>query len=211
MTIIFRYATSILVAVGVTLGLFYLMYSLVKVTEPTINENAKTHVIDFVRLKRDESTKTKDRELPDKPKTPDQPPPPPDMSKSKPDYASNSGIKVNMAFTNPSGMKGGVKLGAPSSDRDAMSLLITTNGDLVYPNRARSAGKEGYAVIEYTVSQTGQVVDPQVISEDPPGWGFGDAAIKTVLRWRYQPKIVDGKPVARPGIRMRLAFKLSGR
>jgi protein TonB len=210
--IITRYAFSTLVAVGITLGLFYVMYSLVRVTEPKIDETAKTHVIDFVRLKRDESTQTKERELPNKPTTPDTPPPPPDLAKSKPDYATSGGIKVNMAFTNPSGIKNsGIKLGAPSSDRDAMSLLITTNGDLVYPNRARSAGKEGYADIQFTVSRTGAVVNPMVLDEDPPGWGFGDAAIKTVLRWRYQPKIEDGKPVERPGLQIRLRFTLSNK
>jgi len=208
--IIARYTISTAVAVGITLGLFYVMYSMVKVTDPHIDENASTHVIDFVRLKRDETTQTKERELPDKPQTPDEPPPPPDMSKAKPDYAAN-GPKISMNF-NTGGIKGnGVKLAPPSSDRDAMSMLITTNGDLVYPNRARAAGKEGYADIQFTVSRTGTVVDPMVLSEDPPGWGFGDAAVKTVLRWRYQPKVENGQAVERPGIQVRLRFNLSNR
>ncbi len=209
--IIARYTISTAVAVAITLGLFYVMYAMVRVTDPHIDENASSHVIDFVRLKRDETTQTKERELPDKPQTPDEPPPPPDMAKSKPDYASSGGLKINMNF-NTGGIKGGgVKLNAPSSDRDAMSMLITTNGDLVYPNRARAAGKEGYADIQFTVSRTGTVVNPSIISEDPPGWGFGDAAVKTVLRWRYQPKIENGQPVERPGIQVRLRFTLSNR
>jgi periplasmic protein TonB len=204
-----RYLVSILVAVGVTLGLFYLMYSLVRVTEPTIDENAKSRAIDFVRLKRDEATKVRDRELPDKPPPPDQPPPPPDMSKSKPDYAGAGGMKVSMSFGN-TGIKSGITLGAPPSDRDAMSLLIATS-ELVYPNRARSAGKEGYADVEFTVSRTGAVVDPAVIGEDPEGWGFGDAAVKTVLKWRYQAKVENGQPVERPGIRVRIRFNLQNK
>lgn len=208
--IIARYTFSTALAICVTLGLFFVMYSLVRVTEPHLDENASTHVIDFVRLKRDETTQTKERELPDRPDKPDEPPPPPDMSKSKPDYAA-SGPSINMNF-GMAGIKGdGIKIGKPASDRDAMSMLITTNGDLVYPNRARSAGKEGYADIQFTVSATGKVIDPVILGEDPPGWGFGDAAVKTVLRWRYQPKIEDGKPVERPGIQVRLRFNLSNR
>lgn len=207
--IIARYLISTALAVCVTLGLFYIMYSLVEVTEPTIDENASTRVIDFVRLKRDETTNTKERKLPDKPPPPDQPPPPPDMSKSKPDYASN-GIKVNMNFGGPGGLKGDIDIGAAPSDRDAMSLLIATS-ELVYPNRARSAGKEGYADVEFTVSRTGAVVDPRVLSEDPEGWGFGNAAVKTILKWRYQPKLENGEPVERPGLRFRITFKLANK
>ena len=208
--IIARYIVSTLVAVGVTLGLFYLMYDLIKVTEPKIDEDAKTRVIDFVRLKRDETTNVKERQLPDKPPPPDEPPPPPDMSKSKPDYASAGGMKISMNFGNTGGIKGGVDLGAPPSDRDAMSLLIATS-ELVYPNRARSAGKEGFADVEFTVSRTGAVINPHVIGEDPEGWGFGDAAVKTILKWRYQPKIENGEPVERPGLRFRITFKLSNK
>lgn len=207
--IITRYIVSTAVAVCVTLGLFYLMYSLVRVTEPKIDENAKTRVIDFVRLKRDEAANVKERQLPDKPPPPDQPPPPPDMSRSKPDYAGGGGIKVNMSFGN-TGIKSGINLGAPPSDRDAMSLLIATS-ELVYPNRARSAGKEGYADVEFTVSRTGAVIDPTVLAEDPDGWGFGDAAVKTVLKWRYQPKVENGQPVERPGIRVRIRFNLQNK
>jgi protein TonB len=208
--IIARYTFSTALAICVTLGLFFVMYSLVRVTEPHIDENATTHVIDFVRLKRDETTQTKERELPDRPDKPDEPPPPPKMSQSKPDYAS-TGPSINMNL-GLAGIKGdGVKIGKPAADRDAMSMLITTNGDLVYPNRARSAGKEGYADIQFTVSQTGKVIDPVVLSENPEGWGFGAAAVKTVLRWRYQPKIENGKPVERPGLQVRLRFTLSNR
>ncbi|HKJ74780.1 MAG TPA: energy transducer TonB [Alphaproteobacteria bacterium] len=208
--IIARYILSTAIAVCITLGLFYVMYSLVRVTEPHIDKSAQTHVIDFVRLKRDETTQTKQRKLPDQPPPQDQPPPPPDLAQAKPDYASASGPKITMNFANAGGLHGGVKLGQPAADRDATSLLVSTS-PLVYPNRARSAGKEGYADIQFTVTKTGQVVDAQVIDENPDGWGFGQAAVKTVQRWRYQPKLVDGKPVERPGLRFRIRFQLSNK
>jgi hypothetical protein len=38
------------------------------------------------------------------------------------------------------------------------------------------------------------------------GYGFADAARKAFPKWRFEPKLVDGKPVAAPA-RIRVSFK----
>ena len=37
-----------------------------------------------------------------------------------------------------------------------------------------------------------------------------DAAIKAIKKWKYKPKIVNGRPVRRTGVRVRLSFDLNG-
>jgi len=64
-----------------------------------------------------------------------------------------------------------------------------------YPERARAKMVEGYVTIQFTVTETGAVADPEVIATDPPGY-FERAAIRSILRWKYQPQLADGKPVS---------------
>lgn len=64
-----------------------------------------------------------------------------------------------------------------------------------YPMSARSKRTEGYVILRFTVTETGSVADPEVLRSDPPGV-FDRAAKRAVLRWKYQPQIVDGKPAS---------------
>lgn len=105
--------------------------------------------------------------------------------------------------------KGGPKFSRVPVERDALYLLLTTNGDLIYPTKARRNRKDGYAELSFSVTEKGTVTDAKILSEDPPGFGFGEAAVATVERWSYKPEIKEGVAVARKGIRMRLTFKLT--
>jgi len=35
-----------------------------------------------------------------------------------------------------------------------------------------------------------------------------NATIKSIQKWKYNPKIVDGRPVARSGVRTKVEFRL---
>lgn len=62
----------------------------------------------------------------------------------------------------------------------------------VYPRRAQSRGKEGYAVIGVTITTAGDVRDPMMVEESPEGWGFGRSALKAAKKLQYDPLIHDG-------------------
>jgi hypothetical protein len=49
-----------------------------------------------------------------------------------------------------------------------------------YPERAQRAGKEGRAVVRCEVANS-SLVDCRVQSEDPPGYGFGNAAVGRIM------------------------------
>ena len=56
-----------------------------------------------------------------------------------------------------------------------------------YPGQARRAQREGVVELECTVGVDGRASDIKVVKEDPKGFGFGDAAIEAVKRWRFTP------------------------
>lgn len=64
-----------------------------------------------------------------------------------------------------------------------------------YPIPALMKSIEGFVELRFTVTETGSVADPEVLRADPPGV-FEKAAIRAVLKWKYQPQLVDGKPTA---------------
>lgn len=64
-----------------------------------------------------------------------------------------------------------------------------------YPISARMKGTEGYVILRFTVTETGSVADPEVLRAEPPGV-FERSARRAVLKFKYQPQFVDGKPVS---------------
>ncbi|MEO0996705.1 MAG: energy transducer TonB, partial [Pseudomonadota bacterium] len=65
----------------------------------------------------------------------------------------------------------------------------------VYPHSALMKGTEGYVTLRFTVTETGSVADPEVIAAEPAGV-FERAAIRAVLRWKYQPQLANGTPIS---------------
>ena len=64
-----------------------------------------------------------------------------------------------------------------------------------YPMSARAKGIQGYVILRFTVTETGSVENPEILRSDPPGV-FDRAASRAVLRWKYQPQMVDGMPAS---------------
>lgn len=89
-------------------------------------------------------------------------------------------------------------------DRDAQPLVRIPPQ---FPDRCqgRSAGTNTVA-IEFDVTPQGQTINPRVISSTDSC--FDRYAIRAVERWKYQPKIVDGEPQPRRGVRTSFKFVL---
>jgi protein TonB len=197
-------AVSAVIAFGVTCGLFLLMQALITKAAGELQEPTGS-LVDFVRLKKDTEPELKKRELP-KMQKPEEPPPPPDLNltrSARPDQGLEGmeldiGMGFDLAAAGPS-------LGAIASDADVVPV-VRVNPQ--YPPRAAERGIEGWVELEFTVGQTGAVRDAEV-TKSHPGSVFDRAALRAVRKWKYNPKIENGKPVERTGIRVRLAFRLA--
>lgn len=122
---------------------------------------------------------------------------------SKPDSDTQEMLN-RMSAAPTGGTIGGLSVDVPKVD-----IEIDTGGAIqiareltplvrvlpVYPERARANLTEGYVTLRFTVTETGAVADPEVIASEPPGY-FDRYAIRAVLKWKYQPQLVDGKPVS---------------
>lgn len=62
-----------------------------------------------------------------------------------------------------------------------------------YPVALRQAGVEGHAMVEFEVDAAGTVVAARV--RETSAREFGEAAVRAVLRWRFEPGRKDGRIV----------------
>lgn len=197
-----RYAVAIAVAAGVTFSLFFLMQFLIS-AELGWSEVGKAPVIEFVRLIKDSDLEKKKRQRPDQVQPEELPPPPPiDFSSAaRPEQAVGEAIPM---FEQEVDLAGGLDLGAPPTDTDVIPL-VRVNPQ--YPTNAQSRGIEGWVEIRFTITAAGTVRDPVVIASEPPRI-FDRAALRAIRKWKYNPKIDGGTAVERPGVKVRLDFRL---
>ncbi len=183
----------------ITVALFMVMRFLVLPGDEGPPEAGDTVTINLARQDRDEDLNTRNRNKPDRPEQQDAPPPPPPMQvDARVDPADLAG---NMGMPN-FGVDVG-NLDAPS-DRTAIPLVTVPP---IYPDRAASRGVEGWVLVEFDITPTGQAVDPRVIDYDPSTI-FNRAAIKAIKKWKFKPKVVNGKPVAQFNKEYMLTFQL---
>ena len=91
--------------------------------------------------------------------------------------------------------------------RMVSDLVVLVRVPPTYPRTALARGIEGHVDVLFTVTETGNVVNPSVLSASPPGV-FEDVTLAAVSRWRFQPEVRNGRPVAIP-CRNRFTFRLA--
>ena len=78
-----------------------------------------------------------------------------------------------------------------------------------YPERAQEREVEGRATIECIVNANGSLACT-VTSEDPPGYGFGDATLRVSRHFRIAPATRDGQATSGGRIRRTIRWVLPG-
>ena len=182
-----------------TSAMFWLLWSLVG-TSFDVGDRAEAARIEFSRMRRDTEVATKRDEKVER----ERPPPTPETPRMA---FANSGIENNVAQLTPvvdaRGAMSRMTMSA-GSDRDVIPL-VRINPD--YPPRALSRGLEGWVQVQFTITATGTVKDPVVVTAEPKNI-FDDAALKAIARWRYNPKVDGGVAVERVGVQTRIVFQL---
>ncbi|MDI3258169.1 MAG: TonB family protein [Sinobacteraceae bacterium] len=185
----------------VVVGLFWLLHTLIAYNGSAPKKLEVLPTIDFVRLKKSLEIETKEHK----------PPQMPDKVQAPPELPTQH---FSLEST-----QGGVNIGPMKVEKDVAQnagfALSASDGDYLpivkvaplYPESARERGIEGYVLLEFTVTETGSVIDPQVLESQPPGV-FDDAAKKAVLRFKYKPRIENGRPVQVHGVKQVITFKL---
>jgi bla regulator protein BlaR1 len=76
----------------------------------------------------------------------------------------------------------------------------------IYPAEAVAQRLEGYVIVEFTVTTTGSVKDLDVVESSSPV--FERAALDAARKFKYEPRLENGRPVEVPGVRNKITFVL---
>jgi protein TonB len=130
------------------------------------------------------------------------PPPPPQIERqqaAKPTEAIASLEGAIPEFEAPKIDRSNFKITV--SDRDAQPLVRIPP---IMPPRAE---RSGHCKVKFDVSPEGQPFN--VVATFCSQSVFKRASTKSVQKWKYNPKIVDGRATARKGVESRITFRLA--
>ena len=204
-----RYLSALLLGVIVTLGLFFLMQALIDSGEQSFHSSSEGQMMEFIRIKDDESLSFKDRRKPVKPKPPKEPPPPPKLIVQKQVKPTMNKVKIEIPNIDLPTIAGGGPFlgnwaGNPLAEGDVLPIVRI---DPQWPREALVEGIEGYVIVEVTIAADGSVRGV-VVMESVPRRLFDRNVIRAVLKWKFKPRIINGVPVERKAIQ-RLDFNLN--
>jgi len=200
---IIRLIIGIVFGLAVTAALFWTMQYLIETADRDLNEGAAGNLVDFVRLKRDESIQRRQLK-PKKPPPPDAPPPQPPTPQLDNLNPNAEKIAISAAPVETDiEMSGGFSLGVGEGD-----YLPIVKVAPIYPQRALSRGIEGYCVVQYVVTKQGTIRDPFVIEDQCTSSLFHRASIQAALKFKYKPRILDGQAVEVPGVQNKFTYEI---
>lgn len=180
---------------GLALALivFWLMQWMIAPQVDQLSREDNIAMVDFIRSLQDSESDKKVRN----PKEPPKPKTPPMLDTPKVQQTDMQQMDLNMPDISSSlssfkgeGM-GNMLSGYGFGDSDVIPLVQV---EPKYPSQALARKIEGYVVVRLSVTKEGSVSDVEVLDANPKGV-FEREAIRAAWRYKFKPKLVDGKPV----------------
>lgn len=193
----------------VTMMLFHVMFLLISDKNNTLRPIADYAVLDFIQFKPDSDLNVRSRQLPKEKKI--SPKPAQSQAFSQKPAENNIDVSPDTLVDNVSlssfRFSSGPFLGNPDQ-------LTGTDGDVIpivqvspiYPRKAALQGIEGWVKLDFTITTEGTVSDVKIV-ESKPRRMFDRAAIKSILKWKFKPRVVSGKATSRRATQT-IEFKL---
>ncbi len=203
-----RFISALLIAVVPTFALYVFMAYLIMPSSRGIAVQ-KTIPVEFTMVKPEEKEQLKKRVPPKQPEPPKQPPPPDTPVEQTRVAMDVPKISLDIPKVTGASMGTGVFLGgaraASTMDGEAIPMIRIQPQ---YPPKALREGIEGYVRLKFTVMPDGRPSNV-VIVESKPRRVFDQAVRRVIYKWKFKPRVVDGKKVAQPNMYYTMEFKLS--
>jgi len=200
-----KYAAGIGLSVLITTALFFVMVVLISLGDSGMKEDTSVKLADVVMPERQIDTFITEVDKPEKPEEQ-----PEDIAQPELDLQPLTGLDVSIAKPKANFKAGG------SFFRDGEYIPLF-KVQPIYPRRAQERGTEGFAIVSFTITESGTVEnakalegycgDPQGPEEEMrPCTLFNSASARAALKLKYKPKIVDGKATPVEGVLHRFTF-----
>ncbi len=189
-----RLPLTLLMAMTISLGLFWFMFRLINLDNNITDKQNSSTRVEFVRIKRDTDIRKKQRQKKQPPKISKPQTPKPVLAEQNIQTQTLniniSNIRADLNLSNQSFL-GGAKVGMGFGDSDVLPLVKVRPN---YPQRALSRNISGYVIATLEVNAQGSVSRVTIVEAKPAGI-FNRDAIRALYRYKFKPKLVDGKAV----------------
>jgi len=200
-----KYAAGVGLSIVITTALFFVMVVLISLGDSGMKEDTSVKLADVVMPERQIDTFLSEVEKPDKPEEQ-----PEDIAQPELDLQPLTGIDVSIAKPKANFKTGG------SFFRDGEYIPLF-KVQPIYPRRAQERGTQGFAIVSFTITESGSVENAKAIegycgdptgpeSELRPCTMFNSASARAALKLKYKPKIVDGKVTSVSDVLHRFTF-----
>jgi periplasmic protein TonB len=211
----------ILIALFFNIAIFILIQQLVSKEHGLNIKLINANLVEFIRLDPKPEQPKPEKEIEDiEQPPPEQEPPPPDVPQPQIEKAQTMEMDLSLPEIDiPLSLSGTPYLGdfakstkrrksigKPGKPKIDSSVVPTLRIPPVYPARALRSGIEGVVTVEFTIATDGSVKDPVIVKAKPPKI-FDKAVLKSISKWKFNPDMVDGKPVEKRA-RQDVKFKL---
>ena len=196
-----RLIVVILTSAAVTFSLFAFMAFIIA-SDQRVNEPVEPSIPVTITQTPPESRAEKIKRLPVKPPEVKAPPErvsepvdgPSDAAPTFEFVPPEIATRTSLAMSGFSGMQNG----------DARPVF-RVNPD--YPIGAARDGIEGWVILGFDIDEIGGVTNIHIIEAEPKRI-FNKEARRALRKWKYNPKVVDGKAIVQRGLRVQLDFTM---
>ena len=187
---------------------FYFMSLLISTGKNPSKADNQNIQINFLLNSQIEDLELRSRRMPKKPKQEKAPPTSPKLKiqqteLKKPEMISQL-PQLDLPDDFRSDNKGAGAVAQKSVDREVIPIFRIQPS---YPRQAALQNIEGFVVLEFDITTAGNTDNITVIQASPPQI-FNTSAIQALRKWKYKPKIEDGKAVRQNGLKVQLDFNL---
>ncbi len=201
-----RLLVSILLGALITFTLFFFMAFLISNSDRAKEEKLENIIVE-VNTTPPKSSVEQRRRVPPPPPPP--PKAPPKAQSPEPEVNNNTGgISFNLPTVQLAGASAGLSAPGSGFGRDGEATPIVRI-EPKYPMQAARDGKEGWVRLSFNINKIGGVENVKVIEAQPKRI-FDKEAKRALRKWKYKPKVVDGKPQKQIGLAVQLDFKMDG-
>jgi len=201
--IVIRWALSMVMAAGITLGLFYFMQALIATGAQLDQRVTVVKIVDATMPEIElEVIEEIDKPEPIQDDT--------EVVEEVPDRQVNlsDGPSLNIERASIE-LDTGLQLSNASisaTDGDFLPLVAIAPQ---YPTRAAQRGIEGWCLVSFTVNGLGNVEEDSIVVVDAePSSIFDRSSIRAATRFKFQPRVVDGQGVAVEGVQYVFRYEL---
>lgn len=186
--------------------IFYIMSVLISSGKNIYGQNSEDANIYFLMDESIEDLELRDRRRPKEPKKEEASPETPKLKVQqteiqKPDIqAQPPNLELPTDFSSD-----GIEVGQGMSQNREVTPIFRINPN--YPRQAALRQIEGFVILQFDITISGETDNISILQASPPQI-FNSSAVQALKRWKYKPKLEDGKPARQNNLKVQLDFKL---